>query len=65
MVNAKNDLQTTEKEENKKCLLQPVLSLVDIMAIPVIDFKSCDTKLERVWPKNQHTQRKFLNHQIC
>ena len=31
------------------------------MAIPVMEFKSVDTKLERFLPKNQHTQRKLLN----
>ena len=32
-----------------------------IMAIPVMEFESGDTKLERFLPKNQHTQRKLLN----
>ena len=31
------------------------------MAIQVVDFSSRGTKLERFLPKNQHTQRKFLN----
>ena len=29
------------------------------MAVPVME--SCDTKLERFLPKNQHTERKLLN----
>jgi hypothetical protein len=31
------------------------------MAIWVVEFSRGDTKLERVLPKNQHTQRKLLN----
>ena len=31
------------------------------MAIPVMEFQSGDTKLERFLPKNQHTQRNFEN----
>ena len=31
------------------------------MALPVMDFKTRDTKLERFLHKNQHTQRKLLN----
>ena len=31
------------------------------MALPVMEFKSRETKLERFLPKNQHTQRKFLD----
>ena len=31
------------------------------MAIPVVEFSNGGTKLERFLPKNQHTQRKFLN----
>ena len=32
-----------------------------IMAIWVVEFSNGGTKLERVLPKNQHTQRKLLN----
>ena len=31
------------------------------MAIRVVEFSSWGTKLERLLPKNQHTQRKLLN----
>ena len=31
------------------------------MAIPVVEFLSGGTKLERFLPKNQHTQRKLFN----
>ena len=31
------------------------------MVIPVIEFSREDTKLERLLPKNQDTQRKSLN----
>ena len=32
-----------------------------VMAIRVVEFSSGGIKLERFLPKNQHTQRKFLN----
>ena len=38
-----------------------VISMLDIMAIRVVEFSSGGTKLERFLPKNQHTQRKLLN----
>ena len=35
-----------------------------IMALRVVEFSNGDTKLERVLPKNQHTQRKLLNFEF-
>ena len=32
-----------------------------VMAIPVMELQSGDTKLERFMPKNQHTQKKLWN----
>ena len=32
-----------------------------IMVARVVEFSSGDTKLERLLPKSQHTQRKFMN----
>ena len=36
-------------------------AMVCTMAIRVVEFSSGGTKLERILPKNQHTQRKLLN----
>ena len=33
------------------------------MAVRVVEFSNGGTKLERVLPKNQHTQRKLLNYE--
>ena len=38
--------------------------MTSIMAIPVVEFSSGVTKLERFLHKNQHTQRKLLNFEI-
>ena len=37
------------------------------MAIRVVEFSNGGTKLERFFPKNQHTQRKLLNFEnwVC
>ena len=40
-------------------LIQPLLFY--IMAIQVVEFSNGDIKLERFFPKNQHTKRKFSN----
>ena len=37
------------------------MTLIQGMVIPVVEFSSGGTKLERFLPKNQHTQRKLLN----
>ena len=34
------------------------------MAIRVVEFSKGGTKLERFLPKNQHIQRKLLNHEF-
>ena len=34
------------------------------MATQVVEFSSGGTKLERVWHKNQHTQRRLLNFEF-
>ena len=31
----------------------------------ILSFQASDTKLERFFPKNQHTQRKFMNFENC
>ena len=36
-------------------------TLIRVMAIRVVEFSNGGTKVERVLPKNQHTQRKLLN----
>jgi hypothetical protein len=33
---------------------------MNIMVLPVVEFSSEGTKLERFLPKNKHTQRKLL-----
>ena len=34
------------------------------MVLPVVEFSSEGTKLERFLPKNKHTQRKLLNFEL-
>ena len=42
------------------CIVIYVFQIVG-MAIQVVEFQTECMKLERFLPKNQHTQRKFLN----
>ena len=50
-------LAETDSKRNVSCQTWTI----DIMAIRVVEFSNGGTKLERFSPKNQHTQRKFLN----
>ena len=45
----------------KSWWLMRISSLLDDMAIPVVEFSNGGTKLEMFLPKNQCTQRKLLN----
>jgi hypothetical protein len=42
----------------------PSLAKIRGMAIPVVEFPSGGTKLERFLHKNQHTHRKLLNFEF-
>jgi hypothetical protein len=48
-----DDIVTKVFKRGKKCIY--------VMVTEVVEFSSRGTKLERFLPKNQHTQRKFLN----